>query len=40
MTESTVRTHVGHVLGEIGARDRVQAVIFAYDQGIARPGAG
>ncbi|MFD3581529.1 response regulator [Streptomyces sp. NPDC058683] len=40
VTESTVKTHVGRVLAKIGARDRVQAVIFAYDQGIARPGAG
>ncbi|MEW1773689.1 response regulator transcription factor [Streptomyces sp. NPDC086777] len=40
VSESTVKTHVGRVLAKIGARDRVQAVIFAYDQGIARPGTG
>jgi DNA-binding NarL/FixJ family response regulator len=35
LSESTVKTHVGRVLAKIGARDRVQAVIFAYDQGLA-----
>ncbi|MGW2614913.1 response regulator [Streptomyces sp. NPDC001500] len=37
LSESTVKTHVGRVLAKIGARDRVQAVIFAYDRGLARP---
>jgi DNA-binding NarL/FixJ family response regulator len=37
LSESTVKTHVGRVLAKIGARDRVQAVIFAYDQGLTRP---
>ncbi|MEH0581404.1 MULTISPECIES: response regulator transcription factor [Streptomyces] len=37
LSESTVKTHVGRVLAKIGARDRIQAVIFAYDQGLARP---
>lgn len=40
LSESTVKTHVGRVLAKIGARDRVQAVIFAYDRGLARPGGG
>ncbi|WEO99455.1 response regulator transcription factor [Streptomyces sp. FXJ1.172] len=40
LSESTVKTHVGRVLAKIGARDRIQAVIFAYDLGLARPGAG
>ncbi|MEU5088929.1 response regulator transcription factor [Streptomyces sp. NPDC021356] len=40
LSESTVKTHVGRVLAKIGARDRVQAVIFAYDHGLARPHAG
>ncbi|MFJ9869290.1 response regulator [Streptomyces sp. NPDC101165] len=39
LSESTVKTHVGRVLAKIGARDRVQAVIFAYDRGLARPGS-
>jgi DNA-binding NarL/FixJ family response regulator len=37
LSESTVKTHVGRVLAKIEARDRVQAVIFAYDLGLARP---
>jgi DNA-binding CsgD family transcriptional regulator len=36
ISEATVKTHVGHVL--LGARDRVQAVIFAYESGVVRPG--
>jgi DNA-binding NarL/FixJ family response regulator len=37
VSESTVKTHVGRVLAKIGARDRIQAVIFAYDLGLTRP---
>jgi DNA-binding NarL/FixJ family response regulator len=37
LSESTVKTHVGRVLAKVGARDRVQAVIFAYDLGLTRP---
>jgi DNA-binding NarL/FixJ family response regulator len=37
ISEQTVKTHVGKVLAKIGARDRVQAVIFAYDSGLAEP---
>ena len=36
LSEATVKTHVSHVLAKLGARDRVQAVIMAYEAGIAR----
>lgn len=36
--ESTIRTHVKHVLMKLDLRDRVQAVIFAYETGLTRPG--
>jgi DNA-binding NarL/FixJ family response regulator len=38
VSETTVKVHVGHILTKLGLRDRAQVIVFAYENGVVRPG--
>ena len=39
VSDATVKTHVARILSKLGVRDRIQAVVLAYESGFVRPGA-
>ncbi|WP_349640820.1 response regulator transcription factor [Saxibacter everestensis] len=39
LSEATIKTHVGRILSKLEVRDRVQAVVLAYEQGLVKPGS-